>query len=75
MNKDFKYVWKHQSHGLLGVHYSIDELIKDMNKNPYPRPDKNKMIEQLAQKSEYSYSLGLLIVKRVPGTVNPENIF
>lgn len=75
MSNDFKYVWKHQSHGLLGVHYSIDELINDMTKKPYPQPDKTKMIEKLAQKAEFSYSLGLLSVKRVPVTVNPENIF
>jgi hypothetical protein len=71
----FKFIWKHQCHGLLGVFKSMDELKIKIKKSPYPHPNTDKMEEQLSTNDEFSYAIGLLTIKRVPITVNPKNIF
>ncbi len=70
----FKYIWNHQCHGELGVFKSMDELKANIKKSPYPIPNTTKMEEQLSTNDEFSYSIGLLKIKRVPLTATPKNI-
>lgn len=61
MNEEF--TWWHCDH-LLAKTFSLNELLKIIDKSIYVKPIKEKMVTSLKTETKYSYGMGVFKVER-----------